>query len=61
MRWIGRKWCSLFHGDPLWPMHGRYVCPQCLREFSLAWEVPAVQPERSSIVLKSEADTEFAR
>lgn len=23
----------------MWPIHGRYVCPRCLREYALNWEV----------------------
>ncbi|HYW46356.1 MAG TPA: hypothetical protein VE959_26045 [Bryobacteraceae bacterium] len=24
----------------MWPIHGKYICPQCLREHRLAWEGP---------------------
>ena len=22
----------------MWPIHGKYICPQCLREYPVAWE-----------------------
>ena len=28
------------HTQVMWPIHGRYICPQCLREYPLAWEGP---------------------
>jgi len=24
----------------MWPIHGKYICPQCLREYPVAWEGP---------------------
>ena len=36
---IGRWWCRMFHGQPMWPMHGRYICRRCFRVFRLDWEV----------------------
>jgi hypothetical protein len=29
------------HRQAMWPMHGKYICQQCLREYPLNWEVPA--------------------
>jgi hypothetical protein len=31
-------WCRQMHDGAMWPMHGRYLCRQCLREYRLAWE-----------------------
>lgn len=35
--WIGQVWCKKMHRGAMWPIHGRYVCPQCLREHPVAW------------------------
>lgn len=40
LRWLGEMWCKAFHGDPMWPVHGRYICPVCLREYSVDWNSP---------------------
>lgn len=32
--WVGNWWCRRFHKLPMWPMHSKYVCPECLREFT---------------------------
>jgi hypothetical protein len=30
------------HSKAMWPIHGKYVCPDCLREYPVAWTgVPA--------------------
>jgi hypothetical protein len=26
------------HNNAMWPMHGKYICPDCLREHPVAWE-----------------------
>jgi uncharacterized protein YbaR (Trm112 family) len=26
-------------------MHGKYICPRCLLEFPVPWEIPAMAPE----------------
>jgi hypothetical protein len=33
------------HSKAMWPIHGRYVCPDCHREYPVAWEAtpPAVE------------------
>ena len=30
-------WCRIMHPDPMWPSHGRYRCPTCLREYPVPW------------------------
>jgi hypothetical protein len=42
------------HSKAMWPMHGKYICPDCLREYPVAWEdLPArrepVAPSKPSI------------
>lgn len=30
------------HSKAMWPIHGRYICPDCLREYPVEWTgVPA--------------------
>jgi hypothetical protein len=30
------------HSKAMWPIHGRYVCPDCGREYPVVWEtIPA--------------------
>ncbi|HKA00629.1 MAG TPA: hypothetical protein VKE70_29155 [Candidatus Solibacter sp.] len=31
-------WCRTMHDAAMWPMHGKYVCRQCLREHPVEWE-----------------------
>jgi hypothetical protein len=41
---IASFWCRVAHTQAMWPMHGKYICPRCLREYPVAWndiEVPA--------------------
>src|SRR5262245_37589143 len=33
-----KLWCKAMHPRPMWPIHGRYICPQCMREFGVPWE-----------------------
>ncbi len=35
--WIGQVWCKMMHREAMWPIHGKYVCPRCLREYPVAW------------------------
>ncbi len=34
---IGRTWCRAMHRKPLWPMHGEYECPVCMRRYPVPW------------------------
>jgi hypothetical protein len=43
--WISELWCKKMHSQPMWPIHGKYICPQCLREYRVAWEGPASPEE----------------
>ncbi len=38
MNKLQEKWCYFMHPDPMWPVNGRYRCPQCLREHAVVWE-----------------------
>ncbi len=46
---LGRLWCKMTHPAPMWPVHGHYLCPACLRSYPVPWEQKAVaspQPRR---------------
>jgi hypothetical protein len=35
---ISELWCKKMHSRAMWPIHGRYICPDCLREHVVDWE-----------------------
>ena len=35
---ISEAWCRKMHGEAMWPIHGKYTCPRCLREYAVSWE-----------------------
>jgi hypothetical protein len=35
---IKRFWCRKVHRRPMWPIHGKYICPRCLQEYPVYWE-----------------------
>jgi hypothetical protein len=35
---LAALWCRLTHAAPLWPIHGSYICPTCLRTYPCQWE-----------------------
>jgi hypothetical protein len=51
--WMAQVWCKKMHRGAMWPIHGKYVCPQCLREHPVAWEGDA--PARSSSRISEKA------
>lgn len=44
-------WCRMFHGRPMHPIHGQYICPRCLRAFPVPWEGPAATRRFSAHVV----------
>lgn len=34
---ISRWWCRRTHSKAMWPIHGRYICRVCLREYPVSW------------------------
>lgn len=52
-------WCRNMHRGAMWPMHGRYICPQCLRQHPVAWGgtpvVPSPLPRPSRAVAAASA------
>ena len=41
MNWISALWCKSMHSRPMWPMHGKYICSTCLREYPVIWDARA--------------------
>ncbi len=37
MRSLAAWWCWIAHDALMWPVHGRYACRVCGREFPVAW------------------------
>jgi hypothetical protein len=35
---IADLWCSLMHGEPMWPAHGQYECRTCGRRYPVCWQ-----------------------
>jgi hypothetical protein len=52
---ISQLWCKKMHSQPMWPIHGKYICPQCLREYPVAWEGPASPEEYAPSLRKTAA------
>jgi hypothetical protein len=50
---ISEFWCRKMHDGAMWPIHGRYVCPQCLREYPVEWEGQATTPEYADPALRN--------
>ena len=43
---IAELWCRNLHSKAMWPIQGKYTCPDCLRQYPVVWEVKEapVQP-----------------
>jgi len=50
--WIAEQWCKKMHSQAMWPIHGKYTCPQCLREYPVNWEGPARPTEYAPALRK---------
>ena len=35
---IGELWCRNVHQSAMWPVHGKYRCAVCLREYAVVFE-----------------------
>lgn len=40
---LGRIWCEQMHGSTMWPIHGKYRCGTCLREYPVPFEGRAAE------------------
>jgi len=36
---LGELWCRMMHREVMWPIHGRYQCRVCFREFLVPYAV----------------------
>ena len=48
---ISEVWCKSMHSKAMWPMHGKYMCPDCFREFPVEW---AELPNGSAVAAASQ-------
>jgi hypothetical protein len=44
---VSNLWCHTMHRSPMWPVNGKYRCPDCMREFSVPWEEHKAEPAAS--------------
>ena len=38
MERIETLWCETMHSRTMWPIHGKYRCADCLREYEVPFE-----------------------
>lgn len=54
---ISEMWCRKMHKQAMWPIHGRYVCSECLREHTIDWFESSKPAERPAARPVQPADT----
>jgi hypothetical protein len=42
-------WCETMHDRVMWPIHGRYLCSTCLREYPVAFDDTETQRHRETL------------
>ena len=52
---ILNAWCRHMHKNAMWPIHGRYICSQCMREHRVEWEPAPIAPRVSRPVVTASA------
>ncbi len=52
-------WCETMHDRVMWPIHGRYLCSTCLREYPAAFDLNA--KTRRTLRPRGETHPEFLR
>jgi hypothetical protein len=50
---IADLWCRKMHNEAMWPIHGKYVCKRCFREYPVEWEGHAASAEESAVHTES--------
>jgi len=56
METLAKLWCSFVHDSPMWPIHGRYACRVCGREYAVQWFAMAEErPERGGLRVYEQA------
>jgi hypothetical protein len=58
--WIAEMWCKTVHNRPMWPIHGKYICERCLREFDVPWTEPVLHEEYARPDLRPEMSPEMS-
>ncbi len=57
---ISRLWCRAMHQKAMWPIHGKYICRQCLQEYRLEWEEPVQTTEHANPAVRKQGVAEPA-
>jgi hypothetical protein len=52
LKWISVMWCKAMHPQPMWPIHGQYVCPTCMRRYSVPWEGAQIAEQRTTAAVR---------
>jgi len=52
---VEKLWCETMHSRTMWPIHGKYRCGECLREYEVAFE----QLEDRAVVASSAVRPSF--
>jgi hypothetical protein len=50
---IEQLWCENMHTETMWPIHGKYLCGTCLREYRVAFDDDAEAPSRGDELLSN--------
>jgi hypothetical protein len=56
---LKKRWCKVFHGAPMWPIHGYYRCATCLCEHPVPWGSREGVPYGRSVMPKGAPDAEM--
>jgi hypothetical protein len=50
LNWISGAWCKTMHRrQAMWPIHGRYLCPKCLRVYEVKWQEAYVSARQTQL------------
>ena len=52
---ISTYWCKKMHDGAMWPIHGRYICPTCMREYPVEWAAPVYSSEYADANLRADS------
>lgn len=55
LNWISELWCKTMHTRAMWPIHGKYICSDCLRAYPVVWEGHAKPEEYADPSLQPSA------
>jgi hypothetical protein len=45
---VEKIWCETMHERVMWPIHGRYLCSTCLREYPVAFHDAETQSHKTT-------------